>query len=131
LCASKIGIGISSSVSLVHALGDVRRLLVDRVDHRTGVVVKAVFGVGVADVFDRVARDARDIDVGFGRDLARDHDQAGVNERLAGDSPGGVVAHHRVENSVRNLVGDLVRVTLRDRFRGEQELVVCESCHLI
>ena len=41
----------------VDALGDVGRLLVDRVDDRAGVGGEAEVGVGVADLADRLARD--------------------------------------------------------------------------
>ena len=160
MCASAIGSGISSSVSLrrvaehhplvagagdvelvlvgrvvarlvgrVDALGDVRGLLVDRVDHRAGVAVEAVVGVVVADPAHRLARDLLDVDVGVGRDLAGDDDQAGVDERLAGDAAVGVVFEHGVEHAVGDLVGDLVRVALRDRLGGEQVLVVRKLAH--
>ena len=79
-------------IGLVDALGDVRRLLVDRVEHRAGVGREAEVGVGVADLADRLAGDLLDVDVGVGRDLAGDDDQAGVDERLAGHAAVGVVA---------------------------------------
>ena len=118
LCASMIGSGISSSVSLarvaehhplvagadpvervvvagvvlhlvrrVDALRDVGRLLVDRDDHAARVGVEAVLGARVADLARSAARtSARDVDVGLGRDLAGDDDEAGRDERLAGDA---------------------------------------------
>ena len=45
-------------VRLVDALGDVGRLLVDRVDDGAGVGGEAEVGVGVADLADRLARDS-------------------------------------------------------------------------
>ena len=41
-------------VSEVDALSDIGRLLVDRIDHRAGVVVEPELGVGVADPLDRL-----------------------------------------------------------------------------
>jgi hypothetical protein len=73
---------------------------------------------------ERVADDLRDVDVALGRDLAGDDDQPGVDQALAGDPPARVVAHHRVEDAVGDLVADLVRVALGDRLRGEQMLAV-------
>ena len=109
---------------LVDALGDVRRLLVDRVDDRAGLVVKAHVGVRVADPLDRRAGHLLDVHVGLGGYLARDHDQAGVHERLAGHPPRGIVAQDGVEHAVGDLVGDLVGMALRDRLRGEKKLVL-------
>ena len=48
----------------VDALGDVRRLLLDRHERAAGLVVEAVVGAGVADVADRVADDRLEVDVG-------------------------------------------------------------------
>ena len=116
-----IGAGL---IRLVDALGDVRRLLVDRVDHRAGVVVEAVGGVRVANPLDRLAGDLLDVDVGHGGDLAGHHDQPRVDERFAGHTASRVVAHHGVEDAIGDLVGDLVGVTLGHRLRGEQVFVV-------
>ena len=70
----------------VDALRDVRRLLVDR-DHDTaGGRVEAPLRVRVADVADPLADDAGDVDVGLRRDLARDDDEAGRDQRLARDA---------------------------------------------
>ena len=62
-----------------------------------------------------------DVDVGLGRDLARDDDQPGRDQRLAGDAAGDVVPEHRIEHGVRDLVGDLVGVSLGDGLGGEEE----------
>jgi hypothetical protein len=72
-------------VGRVDALGDVRRLLVDRDDHTARVRVEAVLGAVVADLADLLADERRDVDVGLGRDLSGDDDEAGGHQRLAGD----------------------------------------------
>jgi hypothetical protein len=57
--------GRSGSVrGAIDALGDVGRLPVDGVDDRAGVRAEAQVGVDVADLADRLARDALDVDVG-------------------------------------------------------------------
>ena len=106
----------------VDALRDVRRLLVDRDDDTAGVRVEAPLRVRVADLRDPVANDPRDVDVGLGRDLAGDDDEAGRDQRLAGDAAVDVVGEHGVEHRVRDLVGDLVGMTLGDGLRGEEKL---------
>ena len=148
-CASRIGSGMSSSVSsrrvaehhplvaraerstgrvavlrlerLVDALGDVGRLLVDRDDDAAGLEVEAVLRARVADLGDRLAHDRADVDVGVRRDLAGDDDEPGRDERLAGDPSVRVVGEDGVEDRVRDLVGDLVRMALGDRLGREQD----------
>ena len=111
-------------VGLVHSLRDVGRLLVDRGDHGAAVAVEPVAPAAVADLADRLARDLRDVHVHVGRDLAGDHDEPGVHERLARHATGRILGHHGIEDAVRDLVGHLVRMALRDRLGREQELVV-------
>ena len=116
-----VGAGL---VCRVHALRDVGRLLVDGRDHGAAVAVEAVATAAVADLADRLARDLRNVHVHVGRDLARDHDEPGVHEGLAGHAALRILGHHGVEDAVGDLVGHLVRVALGDRLRREQELVV-------
>jgi hypothetical protein len=107
---------------LVDALGDVGRLLVERHHHTACLGVEAEGLVPVADLRDPVPRETRDVDVRLGRDLTRDDDEPRRDERLAGNAPVRIVLEDGVENAVRDLVGDLVRVPFRDRLRREQEL---------
>ena len=123
---------------VVHALGDVGALLVDGVDHAAGVCVKAELGAGVADLSDHVAHDGVDVDVGLGADLSGDHHEAGGDHGLAGNAGVVRVGGHAVrgdvaclgkldllgedgvDHSVRDLVADLVRMTLGNGLRGEE-----------
>ena len=120
-----VGAGRALLVGSVDALGDVGRLAVDRADHRAGVAVEAVGGVVVADVAARFARTSSGMSrCTVGGDLARDDDQAGVHEGLAGDAPVGVLGEHGVQHGVGDLVGDLVGMAFRHRLRREQVLIV-------
>ena len=122
----------------VDALGDIGALLVDHVDDAAGLAVEAVFGAVVADAADHIAGDLLHIHVGLGADLARDEYRAGGREGLAGAAhvvhargpargravalclESGLLGQYRVENRIRDLVADLVRVPLGDGFRGEE-----------
>ena len=104
----------------VDALRDVRRLLLDRDAHATGVAVEAVLRTVVADVHDRLPDDLRDIDVRRRGDLARDHREPGRDEGLARNATVRVVAEDLVEDRVGDLVGQLVRVPLGHRFGRER-----------
>ncbi|MCY1551354.1 hypothetical protein D9M68_876780 [compost metagenome] len=108
---------------VVHALRDVVGLLVVRDQHRTTLVVDAVFGVVVADAFQGVARDLNVVDVRVGRDLAGQHHQAGVGQRLGGHAAARVLLEDCIEDRVGNLVSHLVGVAFRDGFGREEKVV--------
>jgi hypothetical protein len=118
------GAGVQVVVAgVVHALRDVVGLLVVADHHRAALVVDAVLGVVVADALDRVARDLDVVDVRVGGDLAGQHDQAGVGQRLGGHAAARVLREDRVEDRVGDLVRHLVRVAFGDRFRREEIVV--------
>jgi len=75
----------------------------------------------VADVANRVADGALDVQLGVCGHLADHHAKALGDSRLAGDPGFRVLRQHPVEHSVRDLVADLVRMPLGDRLGGEQE----------
>ncbi len=107
----------------VDAERDVGRLLVDRDRDAARFGVEADLRLDVADVGDRRADDLGNVDVGLGRDLARDVDLARDCERFDRDAAERIVLEDRVEHRVGNLVGDLVGMTLGHRFAGEQTAV--------
>ena len=106
----RIRVAVLRLERLVHTLGDVGGLAVDRDDDAAGLGVEPVLGARVADLGDRLAHDRADVDVRLGRDLAGDDDEPGRDERLARDPAVRVVRQDRVEDGVGDLVGDLVRV---------------------
>ncbi len=99
---------------------DVRRLLVDRRDHRARLIIEPEVGVGVPDVLDHLPRDARNIHVGVRRDLTGDESHPGGDQRFARHFPVRVLGQDRVEHAVRNLVRDLVGVPFRNRLGCEK-----------
>ena len=105
----------------VHAHGDVRGLPLDRGNHGAGFGVEAVLGARVADVADDVAGNVGIIEHGLGGDFTGDHHQARRHQRFARHAPHGIFREHRVEYRVRNLIGNLVRVTFGHRFRCKQK----------
>src|SRR5579862_3990753 len=102
-----------------YALADVRRLALDRGDDRAAVAVEAALGRGVADVADHVLRDLAELGLGLAGDLAGDHDEPGLDERLARDTTVGIARQQRVQDGVGDLVADLVRVALVHGLGGE------------
>ncbi len=104
----------------VHAHRDVGRLAVDRRDDATGLAVESVLGGGVADFLDGFADQLLHVDVGVGRDLAGDEAEAGRDEGLARHAAGRILREDRIQDAVRNLIGDLVRMSFRHRLGREQ-----------
>ena len=112
----------------IHALGNVRRLGMQQ-DFDLGLLPMKAFLL-VADVFDGGARHGFDI---LGADrfgaagFARDDDPVGGGQGFAGGAniPGahaflGAFAEEQIHDFVGNPVTDLVRVTFRNAFRGEE-----------
>ena len=108
---------------MVHALSDVVALLVISHQHRAALVVNAVLGVVVADAFDGVARHLDVVHMRVGGDLAGQHHQTGVAQGLSGHAGLRVLLENCVEDRVRNLVGDLVRVAFGYGLGCEKKIV--------
>ncbi len=106
----------------VHALRDVRGLLLERDENAAGLPVEAHLGAAVADVLHDTADDLRDVDARRRGHLAGDHHESGLRQRLAGDARALVVLDQRVQDRVRDLVAQLVGVAFGDAFGGEEIL---------
>ena len=107
-------------VLAIHAHRDVRRLLADDVQHAAARAVEAHLGAVVADVEHRLADQRFDVHPGIRGDFARDDDDARLDQGFAGDATALVLLQDGVEHRVRNLIGDLVRMTFRHGLGGEQ-----------
>src|SRR5579859_816572 len=105
---------------VVDALGDVRGLGADRDRDAAGRPVVTLGRGVVADLEDLVPDDAGNVDIGRGGDLARDVHLVVYDHCYHRDPAARVVLDHRVQDGVTDLVGHLVRMTLRDRLGSEQ-----------
>src|SRR5215831_16603531 len=113
----------------VHALGDVRRLLVQRDEDADRVGVEPELAAHVADVAHAFAGQARVVEDGLGGQLARDHDQAGRQQRLDRHPRSRILREGGVEDRVGDLIGHLVRMPAGHRLRGEDEAVRVPGAH--
>ena len=112
---------------VVEALGDVGRLLLDGHEEVARLVVEALGRVVVANVLDGVTDNLLVVELGLRRDFAKDHDHARLGGRLAGHLGQGVLGQAGVEDGIRDLVGNLVGVTLTDGLGGEDEAALGEG----
>ena len=110
------GAKLLESLVIVQPLGNIGGLLLDGDEDVAGLVVKAFGGVVVADVLDGIADDLLVVEAGLGGNLAEDHHHAGLGGRLAGDLGEGVIPQAGIEDGIRDLISDLVGVTLSYRL---------------
>ncbi len=106
-------------IGRVYAHGDILGLLVYGGQHGAGVSVEASLRGVVADVQQGAASDLGDIHVAVAGDLAGHQDHAGSSQGFTGHAGHGVLRQKGVQNAVRDLVADLVGMSLGDGFRGK------------
>ena len=113
----------------VHAAGNVGRLLVDADEHLARVAREAlrvdrrevVLERVEADLLDLVADDLVVVELRARGDLTEDHHHVVLGGGLARDLRVRVGGEARVEDGIRDLVGELVGVALVHGLRGEHE----------
>ncbi|CAL9064004.1 unnamed protein product [Musa banksii] len=108
----------------MNTLGNVRRLLLNIYEHLAVVSIKANIircePNGTAGVTDNFLI----VNVALGGDLTKYHDHVGLGACLTGNLAVRVLLKAGIKNCIRDLVTQLVRVPLIDRFRGEKEGVL-------
>src|SRR5688572_12957170 len=82
-----------------------------------------VIVVDVADLADAVACDFDEVELGLRRDLTADDDGVRLHIGFARNAAELVLGEACVKDRIGNRIGDLVRMTLANRFRGEDVLV--------
>ena len=108
---------VLQAVIKVETLGNIGGLLLNSNEEVKSLVVETLRGVVIANVLDGIADNFLVVDLGFGRDLTKDHDHAGLSRRLASDLGERVLSQAGVEDSIRDLIGNLIGVPLTDRLR--------------
>src|SRR5215208_3411009 len=106
-------------VGRVNPRSDVGRLLPDGDRDTAGVAVETLGRGVVADLNDPASDQTRDLDVGIRGHLACHHHEAGRHQAFDGHPAMRVAGDQRVQNGVADLIRDLVRMPLGDRFRSE------------
>ena len=103
-------------VGPVDAAVDIGRLLVNGIEDPAGIPFKTVLPLGIPDGIDDAARNLGHIDVCLRLDLACHDNLAGGHKGFNGYFRFGVECQELVDHGIGDLVGDLVRVTFRNRF---------------
>jgi hypothetical protein len=105
----------------VHTLSNVGALLLDGDEDVASLVVEANGGISETNPAHGVTDDLLVVKRRLGGDFSEDHDHASLARGLASDLGVRILGKASIENSVRDLIAELVRVTLRDALRGEEE----------
>ena len=104
----------------VHAHGDVAGLFINARDHGAGIRVKTVERVVVSNRCNHAAHQRLEIYVRFGGNFAGDDHQTGCSQRFTSHAAHGIFSQTRVKNRIRNLVGDLIRMSFGYRLGGKE-----------
>ena len=94
--------------TVVETLGDIGGLLLNGDKDVAGLVVETLGRVVVANLLDGVTDDLLVVDHGLGGDLTEDHDHTRLRRGLAGNLGEGVHGKAGIEDSIGNLVANLV-----------------------
>ena len=77
-------------------------------------MINAVFGVVIAAAFERFTGHVDIVNVGLGRNFSGQYNQAGVAKRFCRNSAVGILCQNGIENSIGDLIGNLVGMPFRD-----------------
>src|SRR5437868_135212 len=96
-----------------------------------GVAIKTILGPIVTNLSNRFPRDVRVVNRRFRCDFTGYDNLAGCQQSLASNAGRWVLLKRSVQYGVRNLISDLVRVTLGNRLGSEQNstmiIIQCNS----
>lgn len=108
------GTELLESLVVVETLSDIGRLLLNGDEQVAGLVIETLRRIIVTNVLDGITDNLLVVELGIGGDLAKDHDHTSLGGSLASNLGEGVLSEAGIEDGIRNLISDLVRVTLTD-----------------
>ena len=115
---------------VVHPEGDIRALAVDAHVYPAGIRRKPERLLRVADLPDLIPRDALEIRLRRRRDLSHDQEIIGGSAAFARHARIRILLYDRIQNSVRNLIANLVGMPFRDAFACKKLLHSIYLCNL-
>src|SRR3954464_11927201 len=96
-------------------------------EDRTGMVIESPGGIAIADILDDLADDIGNLDISLGGDFPSYKGNAGGQNRLASHPGVFILGNDRVENSIGDLVCNLIRVSFGNRLRCKQIIMSHEG----
>ena len=110
-------------IGIVDTHCDIRRLLVHCLQNRAGVAIEAKFCTVIADVYDDIPSNLRNVHFCSGRDFAHAEHHTSCNNGFAGNSCFAILFEDCIQNSIRNLVTDFIRMSFGYGLRGKQKTI--------
>ena len=104
-------------VRFIHPLGNIRRLFIDGNQDSAGGPVKAVFGTVITNIDHRLPGNLGDVHVAAGGNFPYNMDLACRHQGFTSHSCIRVFFQDGIQHRIRNLIGNLVRMPFRHRFR--------------
>lgn len=117
------GTELLKSLVVVKTLGDIWGLLLNGDEDVASLVIESLGGIIVSDVLDGTTDDLLVVELGLSGNLSENHYHSGLGSGLASNLGEGVLSQAGIENGIRDLVSDLIWVSLTDGLRLEEELV--------
>ena len=74
----------------------------------TGLVIETLLGIIITDLLDGVTDNLLIIEVSLGGNFTKDHDHTSLGGSLTSDLGKGILGQAGIENSVRDLIANLV-----------------------
>ena len=110
-----------------HPAANIRRLLANVSQNAARIPVNPVSNIGIPNLPHHPPGNVVKVERRLGSDFPGDHHQILGSHRLAGDPAPRIPPQRGIQHRIRNLVAQLVRVTLGHRLRGKQVLGRCHK----
>jgi hypothetical protein len=105
----------------VDTLGNIRGLFLKSNHYIARTVIDTLLLGIITDLLKSITDDLFIVDLRLGGNFTENHHHTSLGAGLASDLREGILLQTRIENSIGNLIANLVWVTLIDRFGGEKE----------
>lgn len=108
-------------LAFMHTLGNIGALLFNGYEDVAGLVIETNGGISETDSPHSGTNDILVVHLGLGGDLSENHHHSGLACRFTSNLGVGIFSQAGIQNGVRDLIAELIRVTLRDALGSEQE----------
>ncbi|OPZ92994.1 MAG: hypothetical protein BWY72_02485 [Bacteroidetes bacterium ADurb.Bin416] len=105
--------------STIDASVDVGGLFMDGGEDTARIAFKHIVAFGITNAVDDGSGDFLKVDIGLRLDFSGQDNLSGGDQGFTGNFRGGVESQEFIEDGIRDLVGDLVGMTLGNGFRGK------------
>ena len=106
-------------IGLINAHSNIGRLMVESGKYGTGIAVKTFLCIVITDVNYSLTNDRCNINICFSCNLTHNKNLTCCTSGFAGNTAHRILLKHGIKNCVRNLVANLIGMSLCNRFAGK------------